>query len=211
MKSRKIVENLVEIANNASSKIPHKWSNIQAVSIKTPDSVALPVYSQTPQVLKELGRLTSVEDVPAEEVLKNARDGAARDEKEDEKNETRELTSPLLRALKKQKKRDKGEKKGEKKKDNRIVEKSVDVNEGPKKRPREERERFDAKKSKSRERQSFIPSKTYARMPGYVFKVGPRGLGHYLDVQMTVNQAALDAILRVGKGKSNSRRRKTRR
>ena len=107
-------------------------------------------------------------------------------------------------------KKAKGGKKGEKKKDNRIVEKSVDVNEGPKKRPREERERFDAKKSKSRERQSFIPSKTYARMPGYVFKVGPRGLGHYLDVQMTVNQAALYAILRMGKGKSNSRR-KTRR
>ena len=62
MAPEKLAENIVEIAKNAAPKIPHKWANIQVVSIKTPESVALPVYNKTPEALKELAKLAGLEE-----------------------------------------------------------------------------------------------------------------------------------------------------
>jgi ribosome biogenesis protein UTP30 len=44
-----IVENAVVAIEGAVNKIPRKWGNIQSIYIKTPDSVALPVYVAPPE------------------------------------------------------------------------------------------------------------------------------------------------------------------
>ena len=41
-----IVENIMAVIEGASEKVPKKWRNIQALHIKTPDSVALPIYNK---------------------------------------------------------------------------------------------------------------------------------------------------------------------
>ena len=67
MEAEKLVDNIVEIAKNAVPKIPRKWANIQVMSIKTPKSVALPVYNKTPEALNELAKLSGLEKEISEE------------------------------------------------------------------------------------------------------------------------------------------------
>lgn len=49
MEVDEIVENAVAAIDGAVNKIPRKWGNIQSIYIKTPDSVALPVYVAPPE------------------------------------------------------------------------------------------------------------------------------------------------------------------
>ena len=41
-----IVENIMAVIKSVGEKVPRKWKNIQALYIKTPNSVALPIYSK---------------------------------------------------------------------------------------------------------------------------------------------------------------------
>ena len=49
MEVDEIVENTMAAIEGAVSKIPRRWGNIQSIYIKTPDSVALPVYVAPPE------------------------------------------------------------------------------------------------------------------------------------------------------------------
>lgn len=117
MTASQLVENICAVATNAVPKLPHKWANIQNISIKTSDSIALPIYSKTPEVLRELAVMAGVvEDVDTPEQeddngddddkKKNKNKKAAKDSTEGESPNTKKrelVVSPLLRALKKQK------------------------------------------------------------------------------------------------------------
>jgi len=114
MEAEKLAANIVAIAKFAPAKIPHSWANIQMISIKTADSVSLPVYNKTPEALREIAKLAGI-DVQAGVSTDDDKTG----EKESSQNESKEkkkknLKSPLLQALKKQKKAE-GEKESSKK------------------------------------------------------------------------------------------------
>jgi hypothetical protein len=137
MSAEKLAENIAEIAKNAVPKIPHKWSNVQNISIKTPESVALPIYNKTPEVLRELGKLAGfVEEIDTPET-----EAEPKDENETVNDKKRDLKSPLLRALKKQKqeenkKAQKKKAKEEEKKQKKDEDKPVEKKETPKQKKR---------------------------------------------------------------------------
>lgn len=45
-----VLENVLAVLETVAEKVPKKWDNVQAVFIKSADSVALPVYQSTPVV-----------------------------------------------------------------------------------------------------------------------------------------------------------------
>lgn len=49
MEEDEIVENTVVAIEGAVNKIPRKWGNVQSIYLKTPDSVALPIYVAPPE------------------------------------------------------------------------------------------------------------------------------------------------------------------
>jgi ribosome biogenesis protein UTP30 len=109
MNVRNLVENISAIAAGAIPKIPRKWANVQSIGIKTADSISLPVYNKTPEVLREIAKLSGIKpdvglgdksaDPPAEKD-DNDTMGATVNAKK------RAIQSPLLRALKKKKEND---------------------------------------------------------------------------------------------------------
>ena len=44
-----IVENTMAAIDGAVSKIPRRWGNVQSIYMKTPDSVALPIFTAAPE------------------------------------------------------------------------------------------------------------------------------------------------------------------
>jgi len=113
MPEKKLIENVVAIAENAVSKIPRKWANIRSIAIKTPDSTSLPFFHRLPEELIEIAKLAGV--APAFDASmddnKSISEGEGKTKEDDDAdNESpkrkRELAakSPLVRALKKQKK-----------------------------------------------------------------------------------------------------------
>ena len=106
MTSQQLTENILEIAKAAVPHMPHKWANIQNIAIKTPESVALPIYNKTPEVLREIAAAAGVSgDVPHIDTPEKEAESESAIKKETPTSEKkREMSSPLLRALKKQKK-----------------------------------------------------------------------------------------------------------
>ena len=91
MDSTKLLENIQSIATVVPSKVPKKWANIRSVSIKTSNSVALPIYNKTPQELEEIMRLAKEE--PEQAVV---------EEKIEKPAKKTKVSTPLAKALKKQ-------------------------------------------------------------------------------------------------------------
>lgn len=216
MDPEKLVENIVEIAKNAVPKFPRKWANVQVISVKVPESVALPVYNKTPQVLSDLAKLSGTK------VVAESKD----DEKagENKGSKKKKVKSPLLQALKKVE--DEGKKKvkkdsGEKKEAKTTTEqrgkrRSSDADEGKKSTSSESMsEILDSKKKKKRrsssegdepkqgpqESRNFVASKKFnGSKKGYVFRAGVEGVGYYIDLKPVVDRAAMEAIKRMTKG-----------
>ena len=103
MSPTKLLSNITSVTSLVPTKVPRKWSNIKSISIKTTNSVALPIYNKTPEEL-ELIRMLAKEDAKEryEEGLKNdaGDDGEGKGGKEKKK---RKIDTPLAKALKKQK------------------------------------------------------------------------------------------------------------
>jgi len=118
MPTEHIQKNIQSILNNAVKNIPRKWSNISAISIKTSQSVALPIYNKTREELEEIAQLAKVEATSTStssdskrgnkrslEEEKNVK-AQEKEEVENKKKQKKEAMSksPLLKAIKKQKK-----------------------------------------------------------------------------------------------------------
>jgi len=93
--------NILAICTAAPLKVPRKWANIKSISIKTTNSVALPVYNKTLEELEEIRLLAG----GAKEEGANKDKSGDGESKVDGKKKRKELAaaSPLARALKKQK------------------------------------------------------------------------------------------------------------
>lgn len=222
-----LVENVEAILANAVKHIPRKWSNVSAVNVKTSQSVALPVYNKTREELEEIARMAKVDASSTAEEKKRAREEEeeeaelAEEESARTKKQKKELAakSPLVKALKKKNKHD-GEaseattpsKKKKKTNSDSVEEKEV-VKATPKsskKKKSKEKEDVAAetpkssKKKKSDEEGSsktFISSKKYkGSKKSFVFKMGSRGVGYYVDIKPVPDKMALAAIARMGKG-----------
>lgn len=119
MRPEKLVANIAATVEAAVPKGIHRqWANVRSVSIKTPESAALPIYNKTPEQLIEIARMAGVEQVWTKDAdhFKEEIDGQPQQEESDndgdeeirESRKKRELAeakkSSLVRALKKQKK-----------------------------------------------------------------------------------------------------------
>ncbi|KAL7472177.1 hypothetical protein ACHAXS_012508 [Conticribra weissflogii] len=136
MSPSRLVENIAAIAEKAPSKVPRKWANVKSISIKTTNSVALPIYNKSPEEIEQLLYLARVEKreegaANGEEEDHGDADGGdvdaveqtmkKRKEKKEKRKELAEST-PLGRALKKQKSLEKKQKKVKEGKDDTPVE-----------------------------------------------------------------------------------------
>ena len=217
MDPKHLTENIVAIVDKVAERIPRKWANIRSVSIKTTNSVALPFYNKVPEELAEIAKMAGL-PVPSDNKNKKMategtgaaqqkKEGSSKDKAEKAKADMKEkkkrkAKSPLVESLKKQKKESSS-------KDNAEKEK-MDNKETPKNNTTKPKPFIAAKK--------FVQSKK-----GYVFKMGSKGLGYYLDVKPVVDKMKLEALIRMssssggsgnkakmrsGKGKGKKRRRR---
>ena len=107
MSPSKLLENIMSVCSEVPTKVPRKWSNVRSVSIKTTNSVALPIYNKTPEELAHIARLArggGEQDRAGEEEMGEDMDG---DDGVDEKRGRAKAAvgaadTPLARALKKQ-------------------------------------------------------------------------------------------------------------
>lgn len=216
MSAKDLTENIMEIAKNAVPHVPLKWANIQNIAIKTPESVALPIYNKTPEVLRDIAAAAGLKnpetiDTPEKEAKEEplSKKGTTESEKK------RELTSPLLRALKKQKegeakklkKSNKDAPKSEKKKRRMSEDETVPAEKSSKKESDDVVAKKPKKATKAEEQQSFISSKKFkGSKKGYVFRMGKEGLGYYVDVKPKVDHMAMDALMRAAKGRGGQKK-----
>ena len=216
-----LVANAIAIVENAVGHMPRKWSNISAVNVKTSQSVALPVYNKTREELDEISKIakvaTSAEKKRAreEEEVEAEREIAA----EAKKKQKKELAakSPLVKALKKTQKKTSSETKIDaagvdtpkksKKRSASVEDKKEVVAATPKSAKKIKTKSADSKSEtpkaakKEKECKDFISSKKFkGSKKGFVFKMGERGLGYYLDKKPQPDKMALQALARMNKG-----------
>jgi ribosome biogenesis protein UTP30 len=114
MSKQQLAENtLAAIHHAADNIIPRSWSNVKTITIKTPNSIALPIYQQSPEGLLELARMANLPpvwvksprqskpkaDLPAE----GQEEQPAKTSVENKKRTLDRDSSPLVKALKKSK------------------------------------------------------------------------------------------------------------
>ena len=231
MSKGKLEENVAAVIKNAASCIPQKWANIASISVKTGQSVALPVYNKTREELESLAKMAEVNmnntiSLDKKRVLESDQ----KDEEIKEKKQRKEklaAKSPLVKALKKQKvleKEDDSLKKAEKKRSGSVDSEgkskkkkkrseSVD-SEGKSKKRSEAVDISDEKNIEPKKKASFIASKKFkGSKKGYVFKRGNEGNGYYIDSIPKPDLLALDALARANKvtpkkGRSSSKGRR---
>jgi len=116
MSLNKLLANFESIIPNAVMKVPRKWANIQAISVKTSKSVALPVYNKTKEDLVEIAKLAGVmeEKESKKRLRESADETASNDSKEKKRLKDLAAKSPLLKALKETKEKEEPVKKKKK-------------------------------------------------------------------------------------------------
>ena len=102
MSPERLAANVQAIVREVPEKLPRKWANVRSIEIKTPDSVALPIYNKTPEELKEIARLAGVSSEISGTEPKKQTKGKKNDQKV-KKTQQQTQKSPLLEALRKQK------------------------------------------------------------------------------------------------------------
>jgi ribosome biogenesis protein UTP30 len=213
MTCQQLTENILEIAKGSVPHMPLKWANIQNIAIKTPESVALPIYNKTPDVLREIAVAAGVDKDAAKTEIdtpeKEPEETPLSSKESPKSDKKRDMKSPLLRALKKQKQEETKAKKPvkeetpkEKKKGpsstsdaDTSAKKIESVKDDNKPTPKSNK-----KASSKEEAIKFISAKKFnGSKKGYVFRMGKEGLGYYVDVKPKVDHMAMEALMRAGK------------
>jgi ribosome biogenesis protein UTP30 len=194
MTCQQLTENILEIAKGSVPHMPLKWANIQNIAIKTPESVALPIYNKTPEVLREIAVAAGVDkDVTKTEIdtpEKEPEETPLLSKESPKSDKKRDMKSPLLRALKKQKQEETKTRKPVKE-------------ETPKEKKKDPSSKSDADTPAE---VNFLSAKKFnGSKKGYVFRMGKDGLGYYVDVKPKVDQMAMEALMRGGAGKNKGR------
>ena len=63
------MENVAAVVKGAMEHVPRKWKNIQALYLKTSDSVALPIYQVMPDLPQRIGGRKSVDTGASEKAI----------------------------------------------------------------------------------------------------------------------------------------------
>ena len=253
MDPKHLTENIVAIVDKVAERIPRKWANIRSVSIKTTNSVALPFYNKAPEELAEIAKMAGLPVPSDNKNKKMAtegtgaaqqkKEGSSKDTVEKAKTDTKEkkkrkAKSPLVESLKKQKKESSSKDNAEKEKMDNNEKKKRKAKSPPveslKQQKKESSSKDNAEKEKMDDKETpknnttkpkpFIAAKKFVQSKkGYVFKMGSKGLGYYLDVKPVVDKMKLEALIRMssssggsgnkakmrsGKGKGKKRRRR---
>ncbi len=210
MDSKKLTENVLAIAKQAATKIPRSWANIQMIGVKTADSVSLPVYNKTPEALREISKLAGIETKTTSSTKEEESD------KQPEKAKKKDLKSPLLQALKKQKKAE-GETEAKKTKTEEKKKKSPEPKTPEKKAKRspspepasstkKKQKKEESVVEENKEKKDFVAAKKFkGAKKGYIFQMGSKGLGYYVDKKPVVDKMALQAIQRMGGGRGSKK------
>eukprot|EP00521_Asterionellopsis_glacialis_P009849 CAMPEP_0195281950 /NCGR_PEP_ID=MMETSP0707-20130614/1046_1 /TAXON_ID=33640 /ORGANISM="Asterionellopsis glacialis, Strain CCMP134" /LENGTH=456 /DNA_ID=CAMNT_0040340889 /DNA_START=81 /DNA_END=1449 /DNA_ORIENTATION=+ len=229
-----LIDNVNSIVKNAVEKVPRKWANVRSISVKTTDSMSLPVYNKTPEelvALQEMAGITS--EKQAQKVKQEAEEAAAKEKEAQEaatkKRKQQMAKSPLVRALKKQKsdekettseKEPKSTKKKKEKKSSssetpKVTQKAAKTETEPVKEKMPKSESKKAKKVKKEEpakepaeAKAFMKSKKFSGAKnGYVFRNGDKGVGYYIDVKPVPDKAAMAALARMAQSPARGRRK----
>jgi len=231
MVPKMLVENVIAIAEKAAEKMPRKWGNIRSITVKTPVSTSLPFYHKAPRELLEITKMLGL--TPA---FKDRADPEAKgnNSQGDYPKRERELAakSPLVQAFKKQKKSIIEAERNKPEQEQPSVVKTKKAKTGHLPSGKRNVGDFDAKsdekkyqkeattiaaagkrdsgimKAEREEKLVFSPSRRFkGSKRGYVFKMGEKGCGYYLDELPVINKRVLEALLR----SSNQRERPARR
>ncbi len=206
-----LVKNVEAILENGVRHIPRKWSNVAAINIKTSQSVALPVYNKTKEELMEIAKMAKVNTSEGNDKMKREReedeeemDSVATDTQKKKRKKELAAKSPLVKALKKQNKaKNEADSTATPTKETKKKERSSSVDKIDPKTPKSNKKKKtnatqqpedkvdepkSAKKKKKSEEESvskeFIRSKKFkGSKKGYVFLMGDKGLGYYIDVK----------------------------
>jgi ribosome biogenesis protein UTP30 len=120
MEPQKLVENVAAIVEAAVPKMPRQWANVQLIGVKTADSVSLPIYNKTPEVLREIAKMAGLKESSTKATGESKIAGDKKEDKDNSKEskskKKREIKSPLLQALKKQRREEEEEKKSKRQK-----------------------------------------------------------------------------------------------
>ena len=100
MSPSKLLANIQAVCTVVPSKVPQRWSNVRSISIKTTNSVALPIYNKTPEELEQI-RMLAREDKHDVVEAKLVTDVNADDDERKSKGKN-VASTPLAKALKKQ-------------------------------------------------------------------------------------------------------------
>jgi ribosome biogenesis protein UTP30 len=110
-----LVSNISAIIEQVPPKIPRKWANVRSISVKLPNSVALPIYNKTPEELMKIAGMAGLPslwngDKPSTtKQLESDGKKLPTDERDDQTVASGKSASgtaaksPLLKALQKQK------------------------------------------------------------------------------------------------------------
>lgn len=117
MTATQIVDNCNAAASNAVKRLPRKWHNVVQISIKTNESVSLPLYLMTPQQIKAARSTLRTKGGDKEKNEPSSNKRSLDDDDDDEsKKKTKKpkkpaMVSPLLEALQKTKDQERNNKK----------------------------------------------------------------------------------------------------
>lgn len=110
-----LVSNIFAVIEQVPLKIPRKWANVRSISVKLPNSVALPIYNKTPEDLMQISSMAGLPLLWNDDKTSSTKQSEPIEKNvpADERNYTRDASvkpasgtatkSPLLKALQKQK------------------------------------------------------------------------------------------------------------
>lgn len=213
MPTHNLAANIEAIVKNAASHIPRKWGNIASISMKTSNSIALPIYNKSREDLEEIAELAQVNNVKKRELETQSQEEIQKEKKQKLEKVSKSPLLKALKVLKTQEDKDSSsksitdEKKKRKKKQAATTTeeiqptKSSDKKKTPKKQKvvdtetatsesktkTKTKDKKAAKDSKSTEKKEFIASRKFAgSKSGYAFYKGPEGVGYYIDIKPVV-------------------------
>jgi len=97
MPTQNLAANIEAIVKQAASHIPRKWGNIASISMKTSNSMALPIYNKTREDLEEIAELAQVNNEKKRELETQSQEEIQKEKKQKVEKASK---SPLLKALK---------------------------------------------------------------------------------------------------------------
>jgi len=93
---QEIVDNILSAIDPIVKNLPKKWLGLQAIYLKTPDSVSLPLYNTLPEIHRKISLSAKPEILSGEEEAKKKKKKKKRKRTDDEKTTDEQQQQLLL-------------------------------------------------------------------------------------------------------------------